>query len=71
MGAGEFNGFYDGRRWIFHVTIFCVRNIFYIVWWTPALAEEFSATANFGAHTPFDFSMNSVDFEIRITMEQM
>ena len=36
MGAGESNGFYDGRRWISHVTILYVRNLCYIVWWTPA-----------------------------------
>ena len=34
-------------------------------------AEEFSATAHFEAHTPFDFLRNYVNFEITIAKEQM
>ena len=37
----------------------------------PPFAEEFSATAHFEAHTPFDFLRNYVNFDITIAKEQM
>ena len=71
MGAGEFNGFYDGRRWISHVLFSMFKISVTLSDELQPFAEEFSATAHFEAHTPFDFLRNYVNFEITIAKEQM